>query len=152
MAQKNLGLVYSTRIIGNKAENLDKAIKAYEAAFQVFTHDTFPDYWAKNQNNLAIAYTHLGKIDQAIACCRFALKVFTVKAFPSQCFTSGRQLGEIAAKAKLWLEAVEYRDWEREYKMYARFNRLIREIESASEEFPFSHPRYWSGFICQGLR
>jgi tetratricopeptide (TPR) repeat protein len=29
------------------------------------------------------------------------------KAFPSQCFTSGRQLGEIAAKAKRWLEAIE---------------------------------------------
>lgn len=107
MAQKNLGLVYSTRIIGDKAENLDKAIKAYEAAFQVFTRDTFPDYWAKNQNNLAIAYTHLGQIDKAIACCRFALEVFTVEAYPSQCFTSGHQLGEIAAKAKRWLEAIE---------------------------------------------
>ncbi|BAY27099.1 TPR repeat-containing protein [Calothrix sp. NIES-2100] len=48
--------------------------------------------------------------------------------------------------------SVEYRDWEREYKMYARFNRLIKAIESATEEFPFSHPSYWSAFICQGLR
>jgi CHAT domain-containing protein len=107
MAQKNLGLVYSERIIGNKAENLDRAIKYYEAAFQVFTRDSFPDYWAKNQNNLAIAYTHLGKIDKAIACCRFAIEIFTAKAFPSQCLTASNQLGEIATKAKRWLEAIE---------------------------------------------
>ncbi|MEH1789367.1 MAG: CHAT domain-containing protein [Nostoc sp.] len=107
MAQKNLGLVYSERIIGNKAENLDRAIQYYEAAFQVFTCDSFPDYWAKNQNNLAIAYTHLGKIDKAIACCWFALEVFTATAFPLQCLTSGRQLGEIATNAKHWLQAIE---------------------------------------------
>ncbi|QIR38826.1 CHAT domain-containing protein [Tolypothrix sp. PCC 7910] len=47
---------------------------------------------------------------------------------------------------------VEYREWEREYKMYARFNRLIQSLESSTEEFPFLHPRYWSAFICQGLR
>ncbi|BAY91965.1 MULTISPECIES: CHAT domain-containing protein [unclassified Tolypothrix] len=47
---------------------------------------------------------------------------------------------------------LEHRQWEREYKMYARFNRLIQAIESSTEEYPFSHPRYWSAFICQGLR
>ncbi|WP_257236372.1 CHAT domain-containing protein [Nostoc sp. 'Peltigera malacea cyanobiont' DB3992] len=107
MAQKNLGVVYSQRIIGNKAENLDGAIKYYEAAFQVFTRDSFPYYWAKNQNNLAIAYTHLGQIDKAIACCRFAIEIFTAKAFPSQCLTASNQLGEIATNTKRWLEAIE---------------------------------------------
>ncbi len=107
MAQKNLGIVYSQRIIGNNTENLDRAIKYYEAAFQVFTRDSFPEYWAKNQNNLAVAYTHLGKIDKAIACCRFALEVFTTTAFPSQCLTVSKQIGEIATNAKLWLEAIE---------------------------------------------
>ncbi|MEH1923760.1 CHAT domain-containing protein [Nostoc sp.] len=107
MAQKNLGIVYSQRLIGNKAENLDRAIKYYEAAFQVFTRDSFPEYWAKNQSNLAIAYTHLGKIDKAIACCRFALEIFTATAFPSQCLTASNQLGEIATNAKRWLEAIE---------------------------------------------
>ncbi|BAY34944.1 TPR repeat-containing protein (plasmid) [Nostoc carneum NIES-2107] len=47
---------------------------------------------------------------------------------------------------------VKHREWEREYKMYARLNRLIQAIESSTEEFPFLHPRYWSAFICQGLR
>ncbi|MEH1943583.1 MAG: CHAT domain-containing tetratricopeptide repeat protein [Nostoc sp.] len=107
MAQKNLGIVYSERIIGNKSENLDRAIQYYEAAFQVFTRDSFPDFWAKNQSNLAIAYTHLGKIDKAIACCRFSLEIFTATAFPSQCLTASNQLGEIATNAKRWLEAIE---------------------------------------------
>ncbi len=107
MAQKNLGIVYSQRIIGNKAENLDRAIKYYEAAFQVFTRNSLPEYWAKNQSNLAIAYTHLGKLDKAIACCRLALEIFTATAFPLECLTTSKQLGEIATNAKLWLEAIE---------------------------------------------
>ncbi len=107
MAQKNLGIVYSQRRIGNKAENLDRAIQYYEAAFQVFTRDSLPEYWAKNQSNLAIAYTHLREIDKAIACCRFALEIFTATAFPSQCLTASNQLGEIATNAKRWLEAIE---------------------------------------------
>ncbi|HEY9799853.1 MAG TPA: CHAT domain-containing tetratricopeptide repeat protein [Leptolyngbyaceae cyanobacterium] len=48
--------------------------------------------------------------------------------------------------------SLEYSQWEREYRMYARVNRLIQEIEKSNEEFPFSHPIYWAAFICQGLR
>ncbi|MBD2440063.1 CHAT domain-containing protein [Nostoc sp. FACHB-110] len=48
--------------------------------------------------------------------------------------------------------SVEYEQWKHEYEIYAKVNRLIKKIENSTEEFPFSHPRYWAGFICQGLR
>ncbi|MBD2085329.1 tetratricopeptide repeat protein [Trichocoleus sp. ST-U3] len=105
--QKNLGLAYSIRISGNRQENLEKAMTAYQAASQIFTRDAFTYYWAKNQNNLAIAYTSQGQIDEAIACCRSALEVFTPTAFPSECFITARQFGEIAARAKRWAESIE---------------------------------------------
>ncbi len=48
--------------------------------------------------------------------------------------------------------SVEYKQWESEYNMYAKFNRRINEIENSTQQFPFSAPHYWSAFICQGLR
>ncbi|OUL35675.1 hypothetical protein BV372_10265 [Nostoc sp. T09] len=63
-----------------------------------------------------------------------------------------REKALIKARNQYSSNTVEYREWKREYKMYDRFNRLIQAIESSTEEFPFAHPRYWSGFICQGLR
>ena len=56
MAQNNLGTAYWDRIQGNRAENLEAAIKASEAALTVYTREAFPQEWAKTQNNLGIAY------------------------------------------------------------------------------------------------
>ena len=53
----NLGYVYSNRIFGGKAENLEQAIIYYLYALKVRTRKTFPEDWATTQNNLAIAYT-----------------------------------------------------------------------------------------------
>nr|MDJ0518797.1 tetratricopeptide repeat protein [Trichodesmium sp. MO_231.B1] len=53
----NLGYVYSNRIFGNKAENLEQAIACYKSALQVRTREDFPEDWATTQNNIAIAYT-----------------------------------------------------------------------------------------------
>lgn len=58
----------------------------------------------------------------------------------------------ISMRKKYTPGSVEYGEWESEYKMYARANRLIKGIENWTEEFPFSHPIYWAGFICQGLQ
>ena len=46
----------------------------------------------------------------------------------------------------------EHEQWKREYNLYAKLNRRIKEIENSTQQFPFSHPRYWAAFICQGLR
>ena len=54
--QNNLGVAYGDRIQGSRAENLEAAIKAYEAALTVYTREAFPQDWAMAQNNLGIAY------------------------------------------------------------------------------------------------
>ncbi|MBH8563693.1 CHAT domain-containing protein [Nostoc sp. CENA67] len=46
----------------------------------------------------------------------------------------------------------KHEQWKREYNIYAQLNRQIKEIENSTQKFPFSHPRYWAAFICQGLR
>jgi len=54
--QDNLGLAYWNRIRGDRADNVEKAIVAYEAALAVRTREALPQQWAATQNNLAIAY------------------------------------------------------------------------------------------------
>ncbi len=56
MTENNLGTVYHDRIQGSRAENLEAAIKAYEAALTVRTREAFPQDWAMTQNNLGNAY------------------------------------------------------------------------------------------------
>ncbi|OUL17866.1 hypothetical protein BV378_37705 [Nostoc sp. RF31YmG] len=45
-----------------------------------------------------------------------------------------------------------YLKWEREYRKYNPLMDHIYAIKHSLQEFPFLHPRYWSAFICQGLR
>jgi len=42
--------------VGDKAENLEREIAAYQEALKVYTFDAFPQEWAATQNNLADAY------------------------------------------------------------------------------------------------
>ena len=46
MTQNNLGIAYRNRIQGSRAENLEAAIKALEAALTVYTREAFPQDWA----------------------------------------------------------------------------------------------------------
>ena len=57
MTQNNLGIAYEARIQGSRAENLEAAIKAYEAALTVFSREASPQDWARTQGNLALALT-----------------------------------------------------------------------------------------------
>jgi CHAT domain-containing protein len=43
-------------------------------------------------------------------------------------------------------------EWERDYKKYAGVARRINTIKNSPEEFPFSHPKFWAAFTCQGLK
>ncbi|MFG3817373.1 tetratricopeptide repeat protein, partial [Limnothrix redekei] len=54
--QNNLGLAYNDRIRGERADNLERAITAYERALEVRTRDALPEDWAATQNNLGLAY------------------------------------------------------------------------------------------------
>ena len=44
------GILYAVRQSGDRAENLEKAIAAYEAVLSIFTKDVFPQDWATPQD------------------------------------------------------------------------------------------------------
>ncbi|MEH1861886.1 MAG: CHAT domain-containing tetratricopeptide repeat protein [Nostoc sp.] len=94
--QNNLGIVYrdacggqSQRILGDKAENLEKAIACYQNALSIRTREDFPELWAQTQMNLASAYRHrlrgdaAENVEIAIAANQSALQVYTKAAFPT---------------------------------------------------------------------
>ena len=58
MTQNNLAIAYRNRIRGEKADNLERAITAYQEALKVYTFDAFPQDWALTQHNLATAYSY----------------------------------------------------------------------------------------------
>ena len=86
--QNEIGNGYSKRIRGDKAENIEQAIAAYNQALRVGTIEAFPVYWAVTQGNLGHAYSDRIKgdkaenIEQAIATYNQALRVYTIDAFP----------------------------------------------------------------------
>jgi CHAT domain-containing protein len=49
-------------------------------------------------------------------------------------------------------DSVDYLEWDREYRKYARGTIEIDKIKTSPDEEPFSHPCYWAAFTCQGLR
>ena len=85
-----LGDSYQKRPQGNRADNLEAAIKAYEDALTVRTREAFPQEWASTQNDLANAYCDRIKgakadnLEAAIKAYEDALTVFTREAFPQQ--------------------------------------------------------------------
>jgi tetratricopeptide (TPR) repeat protein len=99
MTQNNLGLAYGDRIRGERADNLERAIAAYEAALAVYTREAFPANWATTQNNLGSAYLYRirGKraenLEQAITAYEAALAVYTREAFPETWAMTQNNLG-----------------------------------------------------------
>ena len=86
--ENNLGIAYRERIRGDRADNIEQAIKACELALTVRTREDFPEYWAQSQHNLADAYQdrirgeRADNIEQAIKAHEAALTVFTRDSFP----------------------------------------------------------------------
>jgi CHAT domain-containing protein/tetratricopeptide (TPR) repeat protein len=86
--QNNLGNAYRERIKGEKADNLEDAIKYYTAALQVRTREAFPKDWAMTKSNLATAYNQrirgdrADNLENAIASYIAALQVLTREGFP----------------------------------------------------------------------
>ncbi|MBD2606032.1 CHAT domain-containing protein [Scytonema hofmannii FACHB-248] len=97
--QTNLANVYCDRIKGNRAENLEAAIEAYQLALKVFTQESFPEEWATIINNLGTAYNEriLGNraenLEVAINSYTLALKVRTREAFPEKWASTQDNLG-----------------------------------------------------------
>ncbi|MGL5133631.1 MAG: CHAT domain-containing protein, partial [Planktothrix sp.] len=113
MTQNNLGIAYWSRIQGEKAENIEKAIACYTEALSVYTRKAFPQDWAMTQNNLGIAYwsriqgEKAENIETAIACYRNALEVYQPQAFPLDCLKTGRGLGYLGYNTEQWETAIQ---------------------------------------------
>ena len=91
MAQNSLGLAYTDRIKGDKADNLENAIKAFHGALTVaHKREASPFKWALTQHNLGNAYARIYEvktrevyyIENAIKAYKAALQVRTREAFP----------------------------------------------------------------------
>eukprot|EP01051_Picozoa_sp_SAG22_P011717 SAG22_NODE_1153_length_5347_cov_16.898819_1_plen_1122_part_10 len=82
-AQMNLALINERRVRGNHAENLEAALRGYDAALTVWTRELFPTKWANTQKNMGIAFknrlrgTREHNLNKAVECQEGALAVFT---------------------------------------------------------------------------
>ena len=112
MTQNNLGTAYKDRIQGSRAENIEAAIKAYEAALTVRTREAFPQDWAMTQNNLGIAYrdriqgSRAENLEAAIKALEAALTVHTREAFPRDHLQTARNLAETWIERDDWAQAL----------------------------------------------
>jgi tetratricopeptide (TPR) repeat protein len=85
--------------LGNRAENLEKAIHHYQQALEVYTRQAYPEQWAMTQNNLGEAYRNriqgerAENLEQAIFHCQQALEVYTRQAYPEQWAATQHNLG-----------------------------------------------------------
>ena len=83
LTQMNMGNVYIGRIMGNKAENLELAIQAFQQALLVFVCAYSNRIKGEKADNF----------EQAIRCHQQALSVLTCKAFPIPWATIQNNLG-----------------------------------------------------------
>jgi tetratricopeptide (TPR) repeat protein len=110
--QQSLGQVYSERIQGDKAENIDEAIACFQAALEIYTRETFPEQWAMTQNSLGEAYSHkikranIENRERAIASYEAALQVYTRESSPQQWVKAQNNLGD-AYMRRLWGDLTE---------------------------------------------
>jgi CHAT domain-containing protein len=90
----NLANAYRNRIRGDRAQNLEEAIAAYQAALTVTTQTAMPVEWAMTMINLANAYQtrirgdRAQNLEDAIAAYRAALTVRTQTAMPVEWATT----------------------------------------------------------------
>jgi tetratricopeptide (TPR) repeat protein len=65
MTQNNLGSAYSDRIIGDRAENIERAIAAYNLALTVRTPEALPLDYANTSYNLGLTYEKAQRFQDA---------------------------------------------------------------------------------------
>jgi len=97
--QTNLGNAYVSRMRGNKAENIERAIASYQEVLKVRTFEACPQDWAGTLDNLGNVYflrirgDKAQNIERAIACYQQALNVYTFDAFPQYWTTIQAHIG-----------------------------------------------------------
>lgn len=101
LAKMNQAVVYTFRISGDRAENIERAINIYREVEESNTlnYEQYPFDWASLMQNIAVAYRNriLGNSDENFAVVieknEMALEVFTPEAFPSSYATIISNLG-----------------------------------------------------------
>jgi CHAT domain-containing protein len=84
----NLANAYYSRIRGDRAQNIEDAIAAYQQSLEVRTREVMPIQWAASMMNLANAYKdrirgdRAQSIEEAIAAYQQSLEVRTREAMP----------------------------------------------------------------------
>jgi CHAT domain-containing protein/predicted LPLAT superfamily acyltransferase len=100
-SQYNLGLIYRERLRGERAENIEAAIRCLSAALEVNTCQDFPKDWAEIQYNLALAYRNrlqgeqAENLETAIRYYLSALEIYTRPDFPKDWANLQYDLGTI---------------------------------------------------------
>jgi len=94
-----LGNAYGGLTTGNRADNLERAIEAFQAALQVYTRQDLPRDWAMTQNNLGAVYAdrirgdRANNLEQAIEAYQAALEVYTREDLPLDWAMTQNNLG-----------------------------------------------------------
>ncbi len=97
--QNDLGIAWESLPTGDKTENLNKSIAAYEDALTVYTKNAYPADWAATQNNLGVAWAALPtgdkaeNVKKAIAAFEAAITVRTKEAYPTDWAMTQNNLG-----------------------------------------------------------
>jgi tetratricopeptide (TPR) repeat protein len=106
--QSNLGNAYLLRVSGERADNLERAIAAHEAALTVLTHEAQPWDWARTQNNLGNAYgtrirgDRANNLEKAIVAYKAALTVRMRDTQPRDHLQTGPLLGRALLAKRDW--------------------------------------------------
>ncbi len=97
--QNKLGIAYAARRRGNKGENQERAIAAYQSAVEVTERHGLRVDWAMAQNNLGAAYRKRARgdnadnVEKAIAAYECALEVLNQEEFPAHWAGTQSSLG-----------------------------------------------------------
>lgn len=95
----NFSVLIQQFSLGNKAENLEIAIKGYQVALAYFNRENYPEEWAGTQNNLGNALVEritgdeAENLDEGIKCYEGALEIYQRDIFPEDWAMTQNNLG-----------------------------------------------------------
>jgi tetratricopeptide (TPR) repeat protein len=95
----NFSVLIQQFSLGNKAENLEIAIKGYQIALTYFNRNNYPEEWAGTQNNLGNALVErmtgnsADNLDEGIDCYDSALEIYQRDIFPEDWAMTQNNLG-----------------------------------------------------------
>jgi FSR family fosmidomycin resistance protein-like MFS transporter len=99
IAQANLGLLYAQRAEGDRSQNWESAIAAFEDALSALTRESNPEEWAAAQMHLGVAYRdrlagdRSENQERAIRAFENCLLVWIRKRYPEQWAAARMNLG-----------------------------------------------------------